>query len=131
MAAGRLPGRDVPDLVLGTLLADAVDSARLGLFVYDEHGKYIAVNRCGAELLGYDRDELMRRDVGDFTPAGMDRSVLQRPERREGVRRIRRKDGSETTVAFLVVPTDVSLLQFHLAVVWELDADDPRAAEAV
>jgi PAS domain S-box-containing protein len=125
------PGSDVPDLILGTLLADAVESARLGLFVYDEHGRYLALNRRAADMLGYEREEILERDVADFTPAGLDRSVLLQTGRREGVRRVRRKDGSEIVTAFVVVPTRVSDMQFHLAVVWQLEPDDPRVRDAV
>jgi PAS domain S-box-containing protein len=124
------PRDDVPDLILGSLLADAVDGAKLGLFVYDEEGSYIAVNRCAAEMLGFPRDELLRRDVGDFTPGGLDRRLLQLSSRREGVRKLRRRDGSETVVAFVVVPARVSSLGYHLAVVWELEPDDPRTLDA-
>lgn len=121
---------DVSDLVLGALLADAVEGAKLGLFVYDEEGCYIAVNRAAADLLGYAREELLRLDVGDFTPGGLDRSILQASARREGVRKLRRRDGSDVVVAFLVVPTRVSSLAYHLAVVWPLEPDDPRALDA-
>ena len=121
---------ELPDLILGSLLADAVESAKIGLFVYDEEGRYIAVNRCGAEMLGYPRDELLRLDVGVFTDGGIDRSLLQLTSRREGVRRIHRRDGSETVAAFVVVPAKVSSLAYHVAVVWELEPDDPRALDA-
>lgn len=121
---------NVSDLVLGTLLADAVDRARVGIYVYDEDGRYVAVNRRGADLLGYAREELMDMDVGSFTPGGLDRSVLLRDNRREGVRKLRRRDGSETFAAFVVVPTEVSSLRFHVAIVWELDPDDPRVPDA-
>lgn len=121
---------DVSDLLLGALLADAVEGAKLGLFVYDEEGRYIAVNRAAAELLGYSREELLRHDVGDFTPGGLDRSIMQVSARREGVRKLRRRDGSEVVAAFLVVPARVSSLAYHLAVVWLLEPDDPRALDA-
>jgi PAS domain S-box-containing protein len=121
----------VPDLILGSMMADAAEGAGLGLFVYDETGKYIAVNRCAAAMLGYDRDELLELDVGDFTPGGLDRSLLYQTRRREGVRKLRRRDGTEFTAAFVVVPSQVSSMQFTLAVVWELEPDDPRAIDAV
>lgn len=121
---------DLPDLILGSLLADAVEGAKVGLFVYDEEGRYIAVNRCAADMLGYPRDELLRLDVGAFTDGGIDRSLLNESRRREGVRRIRRRDGSETVAAFVVVPARVSSLSYHLAVVWELEPGDPRALDA-
>jgi hypothetical protein len=53
-----------------------------------------------------------------------------RPERREGVRLVQRKDGSEVPVAFVVTPTRVSGIAFYFAVRWELKSDDPRAANA-
>jgi PAS domain S-box-containing protein len=122
--------RTPPDIVLASLLGDGADHAEIGLFIYDDDGNYVAVNRFGADLLGYDRGELLEHDVGDFTAGGIDRTVLLRLERREGVRVVRRKDGSERTVAFIVTPTQVGSLWFYLAVVWELDPDDPRAATA-
>ena len=119
-----------PDIVLASLLGDGAENAEIGVFIYDDDGKYVAINRHGADLLGYDRSDLFTRDVGDFTAGGIDRDVLLRPERREGVRVVRRKDGSEQVVAFVVTPTQVGSLGFYLAFVWEIDPDDPRAADA-
>jgi PAS domain S-box-containing protein len=119
-----------PDIVLASLLGDGAEHAEIGLFIYDDDGKYVAINRYGAELLGYDRGELLEHDVGDFTAGGIDRDVLLRIERREGVRVVKRKDGSQKVVAFVVTPTQVGSFWFYLAVVWELAPDDPRAATA-
>jgi PAS domain S-box-containing protein len=126
-----LTGRKAPpDIVLASLLGDGAEHAEIGLFIYDDDGKYVVINRYGAELLGYDRSELLEHDVGDFTAGGIDRNVLLRLERREGVRIVKRKDGSEKTVAFVVTPTKVGSLWFYLAVVWELPPDDARASAA-
>lgn len=119
-----------PDIVLASLLGDGAEHAELGLFIYDDDGKYVAINRYGAELLGYDRSELLEHDVGDFTAGGIDRDLLLRLERREGVRIVERKDGTKETVAFVVTPTQVGSLWFYLAVVWELAPDDPRMSAA-
>jgi PAS domain S-box-containing protein len=119
-----------PDIVLASLLGDGAEHAEIGLFIYDDDGKYVAINRYGADLLGYDRGELLAHDVGDFTAGGIDRDVLLRLERREGVRIVERKDGSQVTVAFVITPTQVGSLLFYLAVVWELADDDPRASAA-
>ena len=119
-----------PDIVLASLLGDGAEHAEIGLFIYDDDGKYVAINRYAAELLGYDRSELLEHDVGDFTAGGIDRNVLLRLERREGVRVVQRKDGTKETVAFVVTPTQVGSLWFYLAVVWELPAGDPRADAA-
>jgi PAS domain S-box-containing protein len=119
-----------PDIVLASLLGDGAEHAEIGLFIYDDDGKYVAINRYAADLLGYDRSDLLTHDVGDFTAGGIDRNVLLRLERREGVRIVRRKDGSEATVAFVVTPTKVGSFWFYLAVVWEIGDDDPRASAA-
>jgi PAS domain S-box-containing protein len=119
-----------PDVVLASLLGEGAEHAEIGLFIYDDDGKYVAINRFGADLLGYDRDELLAHDVGDFTTGGIDRSVLLRLEQREGVRIVQRKDGSRAPMAFVVTPTRVGSFWFYLAVVWELAEDDPRASAA-
>jgi PAS domain S-box-containing protein len=119
-----------PDVVLASLLGEGAEHAEIGLFIYDDDGKYVAINRFGAHLLGYDRDELLAHDVGDFTAGGIDRTVLLRLEQREGVRIVQRKDGSRAPVAFVVTPTQVGSFWFYLALVWELAEDDPRASAA-
>jgi PAS domain S-box-containing protein len=119
-----------PDVVLQSLLGDGAEHAEIGLFIYDDDGKYVAINRYGADLLGYDRSELLAHDVGDFTEGGIDRNILSRQERREGVRIVTRKDGTRETVAFVVTPTQVGSFWFYLAVVWKLDDEDPRASAA-
>jgi len=119
-----------PDIVLASLLGDGAEHAEIGLFIYDDDGKYVAINRYAADLLGYDRSDLLTHDVGDFTAGGIDRNVLLRLEQREGVRIVQRKDGSEATVAFVVTPTKVGSFWFYLAVVWEIADDDPRASAA-
>jgi PAS domain S-box-containing protein len=119
-----------PEIVLASLLGDGAEHAEVGIFIYDDRGRYVSVNRCGAELLGYDRSELLAHDVGDFTDGGIDRSVLTKPERREGIRVIRRKDGTQKVCAFVVSQTRVAGLAYHLAVVWELPDGDPRADSA-
>ncbi len=127
----ELTDRTAPaDVVLETLLGDGAEHAEIGMFIYDDDGKYVAINRYAADLLGYDRSELLAHDVGDFTEGGIDREVLLRQERREGVRIVNRKDGTRKTVAFVVTPTQVGSFWFYLAVVWELTDDDPRASAA-
>jgi len=119
-----------PDVVLQSLLGDGAEHAEIALFIYDDDGKYVAINRYGADLLGYDRSELLAHDVGDFTDGGIDRDLLLRQERREGARIVQRKDGTRKTVAFVVTPTQVGSFWFYLAVVWKLDDEDPRASAA-
>ena len=121
---GATRGRTPPELtaaelLLSTLLAEGADNAELGIFVYDDHGKYVAANRYAAELLGYTRDELLAHHVGDFSSGSLDEALLSRIERRGGTRVVRRKDGAEISVSYVVAPTSVSGFSFFFAVVWE------------
>jgi PAS domain S-box-containing protein len=121
---------DARDLVLQTLLLEAISCAEMALCVYDDDGRYAAVNERACAILGYTRDELLGHDVGDFTDGGIDRSVLTSDRRREGVRVVRRKDGSTVPVAYVVVPTTVGGLPYFVAVWWVLEPADERVAGA-
>jgi PAS domain S-box-containing protein len=113
------------------LIGEAGECAALGVSVYDEDGRFVAVNQRAAELLGYTRDELLTRDVAAFTAGGIERTVLLRSDLREGVRLVQRRDGTSIPTAFVVAPTRVANLDFFVAIWWEIPADDPRAADAV
>lgn len=121
---------DARGAVLETLLLDAIESARMAICVYDEEGRYVTVNDCACKILGFTREELLQHDVADFTEGGIDRAVLLTNEHREGVRLVRRKDGSAVPCAFVVTPARVADLPYFVAVWWTLDEDDPRAASA-
>jgi PAS domain S-box-containing protein len=119
-----------PRVVLQALLGEASDCAQVGVSVYDDDGRFVAVNEHAMELLGYEREELLARDVADFTDGGIDRAVLLKAEIREGVRLVHRKDGTAVPVAFVVAPTRVANIGFFISVFWELSDDDPRARGA-
>lgn len=124
---GRTP---TPQVVLQALLGEASQYARLGISVYDDDGRFVSVNEHAVELLGYPREELLARDVADFTDGGIDRTVLLKTDIREGVRLVHRKDGTSVPVAFVVAPTQVANIGFFISVFWELPADDPRSRDA-
>jgi PAS domain S-box-containing protein len=123
-------GSPIPVTVHQALIGEAGECADVGISVYDDDGRFVALNRWAADALGYSRDELLTRDVATFTEGGIDRKVLLRPEIREGVRRVYRKDGSSFAAAFVVTPTRVANLDFFVSIWWEIPADDPRAADA-
>jgi PAS domain S-box-containing protein len=122
---------DARGLVFETLILEAFECAQMAICVYDDHGRYVAVNRCATEILGYSREELLAHDVADFTDGGIDRSVLLSDKHREGVRLVTRKDGSKVPVAFVVTPTHVAGLPYFVSVWWTLAPDDPRVSDAV
>ena len=119
-----------PDLLHEALLGEAAESAFFAITVYDDDGRMVAANRRAADLLGYSREDLLRFDVGAFTQGGFDRNRLTSMDMREGVRLVRRKDGSQLPVAFVVAPAKLSGLPYFVAVWWQLGENDPRAASA-
>jgi PAS domain-containing protein len=53
-------------LIQSTLLGEAAELAPIGIFVTDETLAFIAANRFGCEMLGYDRGDLLRMRVSDL-----------------------------------------------------------------
>jgi PAS domain S-box-containing protein len=126
-----MPGRaPTPDLLHEALLGEAAESAFFAITVYDDDGRLVAANRRASELLGYSREELLAFDVGAYTEGGFDRSRLFTQEMREGVRLVRRKDGTQVPVAFVVAPSRLAGLPYFVAAWWQLAEDDPRATAA-
>jgi PAS domain S-box-containing protein len=126
-----MPGRaPTPDLLHEALLGEAAESAFFAITVYDDDGRLVAANRRASELLGYSREELLAFDVGTYTEGGFDRSRLFTQEMREGVRLVRRKDGTQVPVAFVVAPSQLAGLPYFVAAWWQLAGDDPRATAA-
>ena len=118
------------EIALPVLLGDAAEDAEIGIAVYADDGKYVAVNKHACELLGYERSEMLTSDVADFSVGGINRDALNQPGRREGVRLVRRKDGSTVSVAFVAVPTQIAGLSFYFTTFWELADDDPRVRKS-
>ncbi|HEY8030399.1 MAG TPA: PAS domain S-box protein [Gaiellaceae bacterium] len=126
-----MPGRaPTPDLLHEALLGEAAESAFFAVTVYDDDGRLVAANRRASELLGYPRDELLSYDVGAYTEGGFDRARLFTQQMREGVRLVKRKDGAQVPVAFVVAPSQLAGLPYFVAVWWQLAEDDPRAVSA-
>jgi PAS domain S-box-containing protein len=69
---------DAQDLIQTTLLGEAAENAPLGIFVADDEMGYIAVNRRACELLGYDREELLRSRLPTSVPSRRARSSTGR-----------------------------------------------------
>jgi PAS domain S-box-containing protein len=88
-----------------TLLGEALEHASVGVVVFDAEGTYLAVNRYGAELLGYTRNEFLslRPDQLSVRPreeiAGA-MAELERRGRNGRTTTILRKDGSKVGVRY-------------------------------
>ena len=121
--------RAIPE-VLELLIGEGANEAEVGVFIFDDDGNYVAANQHGANLLGVTVAELLTRRAGDFTVGNPPPADILPSSHRESVQMVRRADGEWIPTAFLVVPTTVSKMPFRIAIVWQLEADDPRAVSA-
>ena len=77
-----------------------VDTAPVGIFVADEHGRYLEVNQAACAMTGYRREELLRLRIPDLLDPGCLEEGLAHFQRLRGGEpqepselRFRRKDG--------------------------------------
>jgi len=54
-------------LIHEVLVGEALENGPVAVFVFDDEGRYLAVNRFACQLLGYQREELLRRCVGELS----------------------------------------------------------------
>jgi PAS domain S-box-containing protein len=109
-------------LIRIALLGEAVDNAPIAVLVFDSDGKYVAVNAEACKLLGYGRDEILSRRLGDLAvdPKHALHEYLAVADGRaaEGTTRIRRGDGTEALVRFRGAATTIAGVAFFVGLAW-------------
>jgi PAS domain S-box-containing protein len=114
-------GRSEP-LLQTSLLGEAIEHAPAAVFVFDDQGRYVAVNRYACDLLGYPRRELLELRLGDLAVARDDSIELYNAvvsmEEPEGVVRVRRSDGEELDLRFRARETTIGGMNFYIAIAW-------------
>jgi len=109
-----------------TLLGEAVEHAPVGVFVFDEQGRYVAANAYACEQLGYTRDELLELRIGELAVSKPE--ALQEYERvvkgedTDGVTQARRKDGGVVELRFRARETTIAGMTFYIGIAWAEDA---------
>lgn len=106
-------------LIQTALVGEAVDGGPALVFVADEEMKYVAVNRCACDTLGYTREELLQLRVTDVaresvSPAQYD-ELLARGSR-AGVAVLTAKDGRELTFEYRATQTKVAGLEMFVSI---------------
>ena len=112
------------DLVQKSLIGEALDSGPVAVFVADDDGKFLAVNACACEQLGYEREELLALRVGDVAVnpgAADDFETMVRNGKHAGVTVLRRKDGSDVSMHFRAGETTVGGMLLYIGVCWPAD----------
>jgi PAS domain S-box-containing protein len=119
-------GRAVVDLQR-TLLGEAIDEAPVLVFVADEDGRYVAVNRQACETLGYSRRHLLAMSVTDVAVApdapALYATMLEQGHL-EGTTPIRCSDGRMLTLRFWAKGVKVGGIDYWISV----GVTDPQPA---
>ena len=117
-----------------TLLGEAVEHAPVGIFVFDEQGRYVAANDYACRQLGYTRDELLELRIGELAVSKQD--AMQEYERvvkgeaAESMTQARRKDGTVVSLRFRARETTIAGMRFYIGIAWpEADATAASAGE--
>ena len=110
------------EAVQRTLLGEAADRARVGVVVWNEERRYVAVNPCACELLGVTREALLASKVGDTNRspeagAAIEQVVDGTPA--QGRLDVSRADGSTVHLGWLTFPTSVAGLSHVVGLFWE------------
>lgn len=115
-------GRGAEDLINQTLVGEAWVHAELPMLVVDDDGHYVATNRSACTLTGYTRSELLELRAGNDL-AGDEASkniyrALQREQRMQGKKLVRRKDGSLVPCRYWGVRTTLGKMQYFILMLW-------------
>jgi len=111
--------RAAADLIQPGLLGEAVDSGPALVFVADDAGRYVAVNRRACEVLGYEREELLELRVTDVAT---DEEVpdlytaLRRVGTAAGTTTLRAKDGTLHAYTYRATETTTAGMPFWVSV---------------
>lgn len=118
-------GRADPQLQRA-LLGEALDTAALAVFVFEDHEHYVAVNDAACELSGYTRQELLdlplRRLAADPKRTLRNLERVASGKRTAGSARMRRKDGTVIDVEYRAARATIAGMPFLVAVYWRAGA---------
>ena len=106
------PERDAHALIHGALIGEALEDGPVAVLVFDENGRYLAVNRYACKLLGYDRAELLQRRIGELSvrerAVAVDFYLEAIRTGRAATTEVRCKDGSTIRLRFRATATRVA-----------------------
>jgi PAS domain S-box-containing protein len=105
-------------LLQETLLGEALDNLDAGVFLADEQGRYVAVNRFACTLTGYSREELLGMTVHAIAADASDYEPMLRGAKSEGVVGLRRKDGSIVLCEWRSGTTKIAGMTFYVGLNW-------------
>ena len=109
-------------LIHSALVGEAIEQGPIAVFVFDDEGRYLSANRFACELLGYERDELLRHCVGELSALPQE-LALEAYERAiktgaESTTAVRHADGSVLYLRFRASTARVAGMPVYVGVAW-------------
>jgi PAS domain S-box-containing protein len=98
-----------------TLLGDAAEHAHIGVMVWNEERRYVAVNERACQILGRTRAELLGATMGDTNPDNAPQTI-EAVLAGQGHGRATLHDGSE--VEWICVQTEVAGMPHIFGLMW-------------
>ena len=109
-------------LIDTVLVGEALEHGPVAVFVFDEEGRYLAVNGMACRLLGYERDDLLSRRIGELsvqTPSEAVEAYLAAIEAgTEATTEARHADGSVIRLHFRAASAKVAGMPVFVGVAW-------------
>jgi PAS domain S-box-containing protein len=113
-------------LIDTVLVGEALEHGPVAVFVFDEEGRYLAVNGYACDLLGYERDYLLQRAVGELSayPASeaIESYLAAMKAGTEATTEVRRADGTILRLRFRAAASKVAGMPVFVGVAWPADA---------
>jgi PAS domain-containing protein len=111
-----------------TLLGDAAEHAEIGVMVWNEERRYVAVNTFACRLLGVSREELLGSQVGDQNPTEAAREAIEAVlEELPAFGRTPLPNG--IVVDWITVASEVAGLPHIVGLMWEARGSEPYRPE--
>lgn len=109
-------------LIDTVLVGEALEHGPVAVFVFDDEGRYLAVNGMACRLLGYQRDDLLARRIGELsvqTASEAVQSYLAAMEAgTEATTEVRHADGSILRLHFRAAAARVAGMPVFVGVAW-------------
>ena len=111
-----------------TLLGDAAEHAEIGVLVWNEERRYVAVNVFACRMLGVTREDLLGSQVGDQNPTAAAREAIEASiEQLPAYGRTPLANG--IMVDWMTIASNVAGLPHIVGFMWEAREPDPQGPE--
>lgn len=109
-------------LIDTVLVGEALDRGPVAVFVFDEEGRYLAVNGYACELLGHEREYLLERRIGELSAhpkeAAVESYLAAVRAGAEATTVVRRADGTSLRLRYRAASSKVAGMPVFVGVAW-------------